>query len=97
VGNFPPILPSSIYGTVLVNGAYVSDGTTISAWIGSSKYAEVGTFTFEAKSVYAIEIPADNSGTTEKECGAEGTRLFPKMALRLLINQEYGTPGQALN
>ena len=39
VGNAPPILPSSFYGTVMVYGAYVSDGTIISAWIDGNKYA----------------------------------------------------------
>lgn len=79
VANSPPILPSSFYGTVMVNGAYVSDGTIISAWIGSTRFAEVGTFTFEAKSVYTLEIPADNPGTTQKEGGQEGDTIVFKI------------------
>jgi hypothetical protein len=46
VGNAPLILPSSFYGTVMVNGAYVSVGIIISALIDVNKYADVGTFTF---------------------------------------------------
>jgi hypothetical protein len=53
----------------MVNGAYVSDGTIISAWIDGNKYTEVGTFTFEPKSVYTIEVPANNPDTLEKDGG----------------------------
>ena len=79
VGNAPPILPSSFYGTVMVNGAYVSDGTIISAWIDGNKYAEVGTFTFESKSVYTIEVPVDNPDTVEKDGGEEGDTVVYKI------------------
>ena len=72
VGSTPPILPSSFYGTVMVNGAYVADGTAISAWIGGTQYAATATITFEGKSVYNISVPADNPSTGEKDGGEEG-------------------------
>jgi PKD repeat protein len=79
VGNAPPIMPSSFYGMVLVDGAYVSDGTIISAWIDGNKYAEVGTFTFEAKSVFTVDVPADNPETVEKDGGEEGDGIIFKI------------------
>ena len=63
----------------MVNGAYVSDGTIISAWIDGNKYAEVGTFTFESKSVYTIEVPVDNPDTGEKDGGEEGDTVVYKI------------------
>jgi PKD repeat protein len=63
----------------MINGAYVSDGTKISAWIDGNKYAEVGTFTFESKSVYTIDIPADNPDTAEKDGGEEGDNVVFKI------------------
>ena len=72
IGPPPPIMPSNFYGTAMINGAYVADGTTISAWIDGSKYAETATFTFEGESVYTIEIPADNPSTGGKEGGEAG-------------------------
>jgi PKD repeat protein len=71
-GSAPPILPSSFYGTVMVNSTYVPDGTAISAWIDGIQYAGTSTFTFEGKSVYTIEIPADNPSTGGKDGGEEG-------------------------
>ena len=68
----PPIHPSSFYGTVTLNGSYVADGTSISAWIDGIQYADTSTVTFEGKSVYTIEIPADNPSTGEKDGGEEG-------------------------
>lgn len=68
----PPILPSSFYGTVTVNGSYIADGTSISAWIDGIQYADTSTFTFEGKSVYTIEVPADNPSTGVKDGGEEG-------------------------
>jgi PKD repeat protein len=79
VGDAPPILPSSFYGTVMVNGAYISDGTIISAWIDGNKYAEVGTSNFEGKTVYTIKILADNSDTVEKDGGEEGDTVVFKI------------------
>ena len=72
IGPPPPIMPSNFYGTAMINGAYVADGTTISAWIDGSKYAETATFTFEGETVYTIEIPADNPSTGGKEGGEAG-------------------------
>jgi hypothetical protein len=52
-----------------LNGANVSSGTIVSAWINGVKYIEVGTSTYEGSSVY---MPADNPDTPEKDGGVEG-------------------------
>jgi uncharacterized repeat protein (TIGR02543 family) len=71
----PPDFPSSFYGTVLVNGSNVPDGTIISAWIGGVNCAETGTFTYEGESVYTIGVPPDNPNTTVIEGGVEGDTI----------------------
>jgi hypothetical protein len=62
----------------MVDGAHVSDGTMISAWNYGSKYAEVGSFTSDAKSVYILDVPADNPQTAEKDGGEEGDMVVFK-------------------
>jgi PKD repeat protein len=72
-------MPSSFYGTVNINGSNVPLTTKVSAWINGVKYAEVGTFTFESKSVYTIEVPVDNPDTGEKDGGEEGDTVVYKI------------------
>jgi hypothetical protein len=63
----PPILPYSPYGTVMVNGLAVADGTMISAWCGGVKYAQTATIFDDGASWYSMDIPGDEAGTTEIE------------------------------
>ena len=58
-----PPLPSSFHGTVKVNGAYVPAGTVISAWIDDVQYAQTTTELYLGESVYAIDVPGDDSST----------------------------------
>lgn len=58
-----PPLPSSFHGTVKVNGANVPEGTAITAWINGTQYAQTQTLMYAGDSVYAIDVPGDDSST----------------------------------
>lgn len=63
VVNAVPPLPSSFYGQVKLNGGNVPDGTLISAWIDGVKYTETLSFSYEGNSVYAFDVPGNDSST----------------------------------
>jgi hypothetical protein len=71
---FPP-LPSSFYGTVKVNAANVPDGTPVTASINDKVFASGQTLTYQANSVYTLDIPGDDSTTTAVEGGREGDTI----------------------
>ena len=75
----PPPLPSSFYGAAKLDGANVSDGTIVSAWIRGVKYAETQTLTYQGDSVCAIRVPGDDLGTPEVEGGVEGDTIIFKV------------------
>lgn len=58
-----PPLPSSFYGTVKVNGGYVPEGTTISAWINGIQYVQAQTLIYNGESVYAMDVAGDDAST----------------------------------
>ncbi len=74
-----PQPPSKFYGTVMVDGEYVSDGTVISAWISGTQYETTTTFTYEGQSVYVIEVPGDDPDTPEVEGGVDGDTVVFKI------------------
>ena len=67
-----PGLPSSFYGEVKVNDAYVSDGTVIRALIGDQVFAEGYTLSYQGASVYTLDIPGDDLDTATLDGGHEG-------------------------
>jgi len=67
-----PPLPSSFYGTVQVDGANVPVGTTISAWVNGTKYAERTVLLYAGDTVYSLDVPGDDPGTPEVEGGVSG-------------------------
>ena len=64
-----PPLPASFYGTVKVSGADAPEGTPVSAWINEVMYAATDAFTFDGQSMYAIDVPADDPATPERDGG----------------------------
>lgn len=58
-----PPLPSSFYGTVKVNGGYVPEGTTISAWINGVQYLETQSILYNGESVYTMDVAGDDPST----------------------------------
>jgi len=62
--NGPPPLPYSPYGTVLVGGIAVPNGTFVTAWCGGGQVAQTETILDEGESWYSIDVPGD---TTEIE------------------------------
>ena len=60
-----PPLPSSFHGTVKVHGENVEEGTVISAWINGVKYAETASLMYEGDSVFAIDVPGDDTSTVD--------------------------------
>ena len=75
-----PPLPSSFYGTVLVNGGNIPEGTIVSAWIDGVQYASMLSEMFEGDSIYYFEVPGDDPTTTEKiEGGVAGDTIVFKV------------------
>lgn len=67
-----PPLPSSFYGTVTVNGANLPEGTLVQAKIDKKIVGYTQTILHEGKSVYAIDVPGDDSSTSQVEGGVRG-------------------------
>ena len=73
-------MPSSFYGLAEENGASVPIGTVISAWINGVKYAETACISYNGKSVYSLDVPADDPGTPGiTEGGIEGDVVLFKI------------------
>jgi len=70
-----PVLPSSFYGTVQVDGANVQPGTSIKAMISNQVFAESKTIMYEGKSVCSLTIPGDDNDTSELDGGQEGDQI----------------------
>jgi hypothetical protein len=68
----PPLMPSSFYGTVKINGSNVPLTTKVSAWINGIKYAETTVIMYNADTVYSLDVPGDIAGTPEIEGGKPG-------------------------
>jgi hypothetical protein len=74
-----PPLPSSFYGTVKVEAANVPEGTLVRALINGKVYAEKATQTVKADSMYLLNVPGDDPGTSEIEGGREGDQVVFKI------------------
>ncbi len=68
----PPVIPSSFYGTVSINGENVSLDTEVSAWIDGHWIMSVPVTLDNGKTVYAVDIPGDNPATPEIDGGKHG-------------------------
>jgi len=67
-----PSLPHKFWGTVKKDGANVPDGTTVSAWIGPTRYAETTTRAEGGDSVYQLDVPGDDPEESGKQGGVPG-------------------------
>jgi hypothetical protein len=67
----PPVLPSSFWGTVKVDGENAPDGMVVRALIDGQVYAEEYTQTYEGESFYALDVRADDPGTQKRDGGCE--------------------------
>lgn len=74
--NAVPTLPSSFYGTVKVNGINVPAGTTVIAKINGTQYAATTVFSYEADTVFILDVPGDQSDTPGIEGGIEGDTIL---------------------
>lgn len=70
-----PPLPASFYGTVKVSGQNVPDGTLVRALIGGQPYAQGYTQTYQGNTVYALNIPGDDSETARTDGGRDGDAI----------------------
>jgi len=71
----PPLLPSTFYGQVQLDGANVPAAFLISAWINGEKYAEVAVKTEQGVSVYDMDVPADDPDTAGTQGGVDGDTI----------------------
>jgi len=60
-----PPTPASFWGTVMIDGANASDGTTVTVWINGVQYAQTTTFTNSGASYYNVDVPGDDPDTTD--------------------------------
>ena len=67
-----PPLPSSLFGTVHVNGEKVPEGTLIQALIDDVVMGEGQTMVYQGESVYSLDIKGDDPDTSEIDGGVEG-------------------------
>lgn len=70
-----PALPSSFYGTLKVNGENVPDGTLVQALINDQVVAQAYTQTYQADSVYALDVPGDDTDTSVQDGGRENDTI----------------------
>jgi hypothetical protein len=70
-----PQLPSSFYGTILVNNANVPDGTPVEAVIAGQVVISGSTQTYQGNSVYSLDIPSDLTETPAIDGGKEGDTI----------------------
>ena len=70
-----PVLPSSFYGAIQVDGANVAPGMNIRALIGGQVLAEEVTLMYEGASVYTIHVPGNDNDTQEVDGGREGDQI----------------------
>ena len=70
-----PPLPSSLYGTVKLNGANVPDGTLVQALIHDKVIASSLAQTYQGGSVYSLNIPGDDMSTAVVEGGVDGDTI----------------------
>ena len=74
-----PLLPSSFYGTILVNNANVPDGTPIEAVIAGQVVISSSVLTYQGNSVYSLDIPSDFEETSAIDGGKEGDTIHFKV------------------
>jgi hypothetical protein len=55
----PPLLPSSYWGTVKLNGENIEAGEIITAWMDGRQVASAEVTIFNEESVYSIKVPWD--------------------------------------
>ena len=90
-----PPLPSSFYGTLKVNGANVPDGTLVQALINGQVFATGYTQTYQGASVYALNIPGDDTDTTLQDGGRENDPI--KFEIGGALADQTGTWKSATN
>ncbi|MEM7130085.1 MAG: discoidin domain-containing protein [Chloroflexota bacterium] len=71
-----PPLPASLYGIVTLNEADIPAGTTVSAWINGVQYAEISSAMGDGRSVFLMDVPADDPDTTAVEGGVAGDTII---------------------
>ena len=80
LGDAPPGLPCSFWGTVTLDRANVPGGTIVTAWINGVQHAETAAFANAGQSVYTINVPADDPHTGGViEGGADGDAIVFKV------------------
>jgi hypothetical protein len=90
-----PTLPSSFYGTIKVNGENVPDGTLVQALINDQVAAQVTSQTYQTDSVYALDIPGDDSDTVVQDGGRENDPI--KFKIGGALAEQTGTWKGATN
>jgi len=75
----PPGLPSSFYGTALVDGVAVPEDTVITAWINGVQYGNGLVKLVEGQLGYSLDVLADDASTPEKEGGVSGDTVVFKI------------------
>jgi len=59
VSAVPPI-PSSFWGTVVIEGSHVRFGSEVTAWINSVQYAQTSVILHQGQFYYQLDVPGDD-------------------------------------
>lgn len=78
-GSTDPPSPHQVDGAARVNGAFVPEGTQISAWCGGIKFAEDSTELYGSEAWYSLMIPGDDLGTSQKDGCSSGETIYFKI------------------
>lgn len=82
-----PVLPSTFYGTVKLNGQLLPPGSTIEAQINGQTVATTLTFSDSGQSVFVIDLPGDDPDTASVvEGGVEN------QSVQFLVNGKPSSP-----
>jgi hypothetical protein len=71
----PPGIPSSFYGSVMLNGKDAPTTANVSAWIGDRQVAQQPIKLDHGRAYYAVNVPADNPATPVVEGGKPGDTI----------------------
>jgi hypothetical protein len=61
-----PLPPTTLWGTLIIDGVAASDGAALRALIGGTEFASTTVFSHEGQQgLYVIDIPSDDPNTVD--------------------------------
>ena len=92
-----PMLPTTFWGTVSIDGEDAPNGTVVSAWIDDVQIAKASVFVSNRGPIYSLDIPADDPDTPKREGGNEGDVIIFRIDGELADVRDTWHSGMAIN